>query len=198
MARAARDQLDLVLEVCSKVREETRHRLRLRGKTLKGDYWLMGRRTIVALIVCLLPGVLIPGTGASSDWTGVYARIDKVVFEPSESAPERIQIWGAFAIASKQDRNSYDRAERGYLYYSLKPGKEAVCRKEWADLKAVAGTDEIVSFGSRSEPTRLRKAADKPGDPDVYPVASGITKMSGRNSDYGPIRELKSLPKERQ
>jgi hypothetical protein len=158
----------------------------------------MGRRTIAALIACFSLFVLTLKTDAYSDWTGVYARIDKVVFEPNATAPERIQIWGAFALASKQDYNSYDPAQRGYLYFSLKPGKEDVCLKEWADLKAVAGTGEIVGFGSRSLPTRLRKAADTPADADVYPVASGITKMGGRNSDYGPIRDLKSLPKERQ
>ena len=158
----------------------------------------MERRIIAAIIGCFLLAVLTLKTNGYSDWTGVYARIDKVVFEPNESAPERIQIWGAFALASKKDRNSYEPAERGYLYYSLKPGKEEVCRKEWADLKAVAGTGEIVSFGSRSEPARLRKAADKPGEPDLYPVESGITRMSGRNSDYGPIHDLKSLPRERQ
>jgi hypothetical protein len=158
----------------------------------------MGRRTIAALIAFSSIWMLTPKTDAYSDWTGVYARIDKVVFEPNATAPERIQVWGAFALASKQDRNSYEPAERGYLYLSLKPGKEDVCRKEWADLKAVAGTDEIVGFGGRPMPIRLRKSADKPADPDVYPVGSGITKMSNRNSDYGPIRDLKSLPKERQ
>jgi hypothetical protein len=158
----------------------------------------MGRRTIAALIACSSIWMLTLRSDGYSDWTGVYARVDKVVFEPNATAPERIQVWGAFAVARKQDPNSYDSAERGYLYFSLKPGKEEVCRKEWADLKAVAGTGEIVGFGSRTLPTRLRKGADKPADPDVYPVASGITKMSDRNSDYGPIRDLKSLPKERQ
>ena len=158
----------------------------------------MGRRYIAVVIACSSLFGLSLKAGAYSDWIGAYARIDKVVFEPNESAPERIQIWGAFAIASKQDRNSYDPAQRGYLYYSLKPGKEDVCRKEWSDLKGVAGTGEVVGFGSRSLPSRLRKAADKPADPDVYPIASGITKASDRNSDYDPIRSLKSLPRERQ
>ena len=158
----------------------------------------MKRRIIAALISFFSLAVLTLKSDAYSDWTGVYARIDKVVFEPNESAPERIQIWGAFAIASRQSPSRYEPAERGYLYYSLKPGKEEVCRKEWADLKAVAGTGEIVSFGSRSETSHLHKAADKPGNPDLYPVASGVTKISGGNSDYGPIHDLKSLPKERQ
>jgi hypothetical protein len=97
----------------------------------------MARRTIVvaALIVAFSLSLLNRKTDAS-DWIGIYARIDRVVYEPGPNDPERIQIWGAFAMASKENRNSYEPARRGYLYYSLKPGKEEVCRKEWADLKA--------------------------------------------------------------
>ena len=29
---------------------------------------------------------------------GIYGIVERVVFEPSEQAPERIQVWGAFAI----------------------------------------------------------------------------------------------------
>ena len=28
---------------------------------------------------------------------GIYGIVEKVVFEPNEQAPERIQLWGAFA-----------------------------------------------------------------------------------------------------
>ena len=150
---------------------------------------------IAMIIACFTLSVLTLKTEAS-DWTGVYARVDKVVFEPNATAPERIQIWGAFALATKNSYNDYDPAQRGYLYYSLKPGKEEVCRKEWADLKAVAGTGQIIALGGRVQPARLRKAADKPTDPDVYPVDRGMTKMSASRSDYGPIAELMALPRE--
>jgi hypothetical protein len=157
----------------------------------------MARRTIVvaAIIVAFSLSLLNRNTDAS-DWIGIYARIDRVVFEPGTNDPERIQIWGAFALASKENRNSYEPARRGYLYYSLKPGKEDVCRKEWADLKAKAGTDQIIGFGGRDMPTgRLRKADEKATDPDVYPVGFGPVKMSDRNN-YPPIVELKSLPRD--
>ena len=150
---------------------------------------------ITAIVACFTLSLLTLKTDAS-DWTGVYARVDKVVFEPNAAAPERIQIWGAFALATKDNRNSYDPAQRGYLYYSLKPGKEEVCRKEWADLKSVAGTGQIIGFGGRNQPARMRKAADKPADPDVYPVDHGVTKISASRSDYGPIGELMAFPKE--
>jgi hypothetical protein len=156
----------------------------------------MNRRTIVAtLIAFFMVSLLTLKTDAYSDRTGIYARVDKVIFEPSEAAPERIQIWGAFALATKENRNTYEPAQLGYLYYSLKPGKEEICRKEWADLKSIAGTGQIIGFGTRDQPARLRTAKEKASDPDVYPVAYGLQKISDRLSDYGPIRELRSLPK---
>ena len=148
------------------------------------------------IAISLILSILTPRTDAFSDWVGVYARIDKVVLEPNTGKPERIQIWGAFALASKQDRNAYQPAERGYLYFSVAPGKEDVCRKEWADLKAVAGTDQVIGFGGRDAPSpRVRKADAKPADPDIYAVQFGLTKMSSRGTDYPPIRELRSLPR---
>jgi hypothetical protein len=150
---------------------------------------------IAAITACFVFSLLTLRTQAS-DWTGVYARVDKVVFEPNANAPERIQIWGGFAMATKSNRNTYDPAQRGYLYYSLKPGSEKICRKEWADIKAVAGTGQIIAFGGREQPGRVRQANDKPADPDVYPLDHGLSKVSADRADYGPIRDLKSLPKE--
>src|SRR5205085_2934649 len=76
-------------------------------------------------------------TAPMSDFAGIYAMIDRVILEPNDTAPERIQIWGAFAMSQPEDRNNYMPPERGYLYYSLVPGKESVCRAEWADFKAI-------------------------------------------------------------
>src|SRR5437870_673605 len=63
----------------------------------------------------------------ASDPNGIYAFVDKVVLEPSEGAPERIQIWGGFALA-EGNGYQYAPAERGFMYFKLKPGKESVCR----------------------------------------------------------------------
>lgn len=157
----------------------------------------MQRRSfVVALltIFCTL-SLLASETDAYSDRTGIYARVDKVVLEPNAASPERIQVWGAFALASKEDRRSYDPSQRGYLYFSCKPGKEESCRKEWADLKAIAGTGQVVGFGGRSMPRpRVRKAEDKVADPDEYPVNFGLVKVSDMRSNYPPIPELKALP----
>ncbi len=128
----------------------------------------------------------------ASDPVGIYALVDKVVLEPGEKSPERIQIWGAFAIA-KGSGDTYESAQRGYLFFKLKPGDEIVCKKEWADLKAVAGTRQCVAFGFRhADKGRVRKADEKAENPEVYPVAFGLTKV--RETDYKPVKELLALP----
>jgi len=115
-----------------------------------------------------------------------------VVFEPNEANPERIQVWGAFAIAEGYGY-TYKDAERGYLYYKLNPDKPTACRNEWADLKSVSGTGQIVAFASRyGEKGTLRKHEAKPEKPDVYPVAMGLTKAKGEK-DYAPLKQLAKL-----
>ncbi len=160
----------------------------------------MHRRTII--VAALVAGFMLSGFAfdarAVSDWVGIYASIDKVVFEPNDTAPERIQIWGAFTLAVNENRNDYQPAKRGYLYYALKPGKEEMCRREWADLKRIAGSESIIGFGVRNEPVRLRKSDEKPANPDVYPVGMGLVKMYDRATDYEPIRALRSLPREQK
>ena len=101
----------------------------------------------------------------ASDQMGIYALVDKVALEPNERSPERIQVWGAFAIT--EGGYTYKDAERGYLYYKVNPDKPTACHNEWADLKSVAGTGQIVAFGSRyGEKGTLRKNGAKPERPE--------------------------------
>jgi hypothetical protein len=145
---------------------------------------------LAALLVALLS--VGAARALASDPIGVYALVDKVVFEPNETNPERVQIRGAFAIAEGYGY-TYKKAERGYLYYKLNPDKPTACRNEWADLKAVAGTGQIVAFGSRyGEKGALRKKDAKPENPDVYPVAMGLTKVK-EEKDYEPLTQLAKL-----
>jgi hypothetical protein len=109
-------------------------------------------------LLCLL------GVSFASDPIGIYALIDKVVLEPSEGNPQRIQIWGAFALADRADRNAYSQPVRGYLYYTLPGQKNDVALAEWKDLKASAGTGQIIAFASRYSPTgRVRTGAAPSG-----------------------------------
>ena len=143
-------------------------------------------------------GIFLGLSGAclqASDPIGVFAIVDKVALEPNTTAPERIQIWGSFSPADDKDRDSYKSPQKGYLYYKVPDEKADVARKEWKDLAAIAGTGQVIGFGSRFAPkATVRSAGQKPENPDVYPVAFGLVKSNQRRSDYGPIKQLLSLP----
>jgi hypothetical protein len=125
----------------------------------------------------------------ASDWVAVYGRIDKVILEPRPDAPTTIQVWGVFSLARPNDRNDYLPPARGYLYFEVADRKE-VALKEWADLRQVAGTGQIVSFGSRFDlHARIRKAGERPEHPDPYVVGNGLTRVRG-NTEYSPVRAL--------
>ena len=151
------------------------------------------RLDVIKLLAVLLTLLGIGTTRAlASDPVGIYALVDKVVFEPNETNPERIQIWGAFAIA-EGNGYTYRNAERGYLYYKTNSEKPAACRNEWSDLKSVAGTGEFVAFGSRyAEKGKLRKKDAKAENPDTYPIAMGLKKIR-EEKDYEPLKQLAKL-----
>jgi hypothetical protein len=132
------------------------------------------KRSTVGLVVlgaCIALGVVLQ----ASDMVGVYGVVERVTLEPSEKAPERIQVWGAFSFADAKNGSAYGPAARGYLYYSCPSGQESVCRKEWSDLKSVAGKSTAVGFGMRYKPTgRIRKADEKVASPDPYPIERGV------------------------
>lgn len=139
-----------------------------------------------ALLLVLAVGLT---TVLASDRTALYSRVDKVVLEPGPEAPRAIQIWGVFSLAKPDDPNDYLPPTRGYLYFEA-AGNVDAARKEWADLSQIAGSGQIVAFGSRYElKPRIRKASEKPERPDRYAVSTGLTKVRG-NTDYSPVRGL--------
>ena len=82
---------------------------------------------------------------------GIYGIIQKVVFQPKENAPERIQIWGAFEFVenglSRPGATSMPKS--GYLYFLLPLGdQQSVAKTEWSGLKSVAGTGQAIGFGN--------------------------------------------------
>jgi hypothetical protein len=145
-----------------------------------------------------LAALLAPSVARASDPVGIYGFVERVVFEPGEAAPERIQVWGAFALAKPSPGNfDYSIPERGYMYFKLRPGDEAICKKEWADLKSVASTNQIIAFGARHsqpQPT-LRKPDAKPEGPDTHPTGLGVTRIQDRgiNIERAPFPELRKL-----
>jgi hypothetical protein len=94
---------------------------------------------------------------ASVHQVQTYGLVDRVEFEPNEKSPQRIKVWGTFAfLYTTQDVSSVGAADpnspyaphRGYLYFKLPPIAKETALREWADLKAVAGTGQLVTFGS--------------------------------------------------
>ena len=149
---------------------------------------------VIVLGLCALTTVTL----RASDFVGVYTVVQKIVLEPSDTAPQRVQIWGAFALSDGKPGSNYGPAQRGYLYYTCPSGQEAVCRKEWEDLKTVAGKDIGVGFGMRYKPTgRVRKADEKPATPDEYPIESGVVRLSAGHDSLPVIDRLKAALRER-
>jgi hypothetical protein len=181
-------------------------------------------RTIAALFV-FLTAARLPASGP----IGIYGIVEKVVFEPNERSPERIQVWGAFAYVDGGASNglAVSTVKRGYLYFRLPSPDIAnardvdVIKKEWADLKAVAGTGQAIAFGSwgyigsfaglqpqarSSMPPyilerapgggaqtdlRVRPASEAPTAPAAYQTETGIVKLSDRGSHAAIVKQLK-------
>jgi hypothetical protein len=126
----------------------------------------------------------------ASDLTGLYALVDKVTLEPSGDRPERIQIWGVFVTPVPNDRNGYQPPMRGYLYFQLPDAGADLARREWADLRQIAGKRQIVGLGSRYALTaRVRPATEPLAAPDPYIVAAGLYRLRSE-TDYAPIKSL--------
>jgi hypothetical protein len=127
----------------------------------------------------------------ASDPIGIYCVVQRVVLSPDEQHPTTAQVWGACAASTggiAEDGSYtpgwYAAPRAGYLYYTAPRGQEAVAVREWLDLKRVAGTGEVVGFGSRRQNTgRMRVASEVPRDPDVYPIQIGVVKLGHPGQD---------------
>ena len=187
------------------------------------------RRLISALVAAL---VISTPVASASGYIGIYGIVEKVVFEPSEQSPERIQVWGAFAYVDGGTEAPVDvsEAKRGYLYFKLPdpmlgiipPPQVIVIKREWADLKSVAGTGQAVGFGSwgyigrfdmlrpasspnppavilervtgggRSVDLRIRPANEPPTGPATYQTNVGIVRVSEQGSHAAVVKQLKA------
>jgi hypothetical protein len=151
------------------------------------------RRLTISAVIFLSLVVLSTARVGASDPMGVYAVIEKVVMEPGDTAPERIQIWGAFAVSDGQRGDGYGTPQRGYVYYSCPKGQERTCRNEWTDLASVAGKGIGVGFGGRYVPTgRIRRADEKPANPDTFPIKMGVQRMGSEHDQPAIVSQLKA------
>ena len=175
----------------------------------------------------ILVGVLLFAAAdlIASGPVGFYGIIEKVVFEPSEKAPERIQIWGAFAVVDGGPARpgATSKPLRGYLYFKLPDGSDrAAARTEWMDLKSVAGTGQAIGFGnwgfvgsvqdfgtrssngipyflggSRQIDVRVRRDYDPSASPAVYSTNAGIVKLADQGSHAEIVKQLREALKAR-
>ena len=148
-----------------------------------------------ALAICTFAALSL-SVAQASDFTGAYARIEKVTYEPSADKPERIKIQGVFAMSTPANPRDYMAPKRGILYFSLPADQRAAQQvlREWADLKAAEGTGRIIAAGSRGLFTRVRVRGldEKLGEPDVYTAAQGLYGMR-LDSEYEPIKALQAF-----
>jgi hypothetical protein len=125
----------------------------------------------------------------------VCMAIDKLVFEPNEESPARVQIWGTFSFL--KEKTAYSKPVQGYLYYTLASGKEEQCRKEWATLKQLVADKHVVAFGICGSPRvdgHLRKSMEKPHAPVVFPLSEqGFSNGDSWARGYPTLKELEKL-----
>jgi hypothetical protein len=155
-------------------------------------------------IVALACAAVVAATtiGSASGPIGVYGIVEQVIFEPDERNPERVRIAGAFAYV-EGFTPILSSAKRGYLYFRIPQTGESAqtVRREWADLKAMAGTGQAVAFGrwgwssatraAQSE-LRVRPASEAPSAPADYWTDSGLVKLSATGGNAEIVRQLKA------
>ena len=185
----------------------------------------MMKRMLVAMVgVGLLVGsAYVRASGP----LGIYAIVEKVAFEPNDTAPERVRVWGAFAFTdgTPQNARGVAAARRGYMYFTLPtdaPATIPTIRREWADLKAVAGTGQAIGFGNwfymssfnvlqpdvkpqapsaifQTSPAgggptdlRVRPDAEAPASPAIYRTDAGIVKISADGNRADVVKALRT------
>ena len=159
--------------------------------------WLMvnGVRRSWALCALMLTLVAAAAPRASGP-LGIYGIVEKVVFEPNEAAPERIQLWGAFAyVDGGPGQSTISTVRKGYLYFRMGPVSPdfpqsyvTLIKNEWADLKSVAGTGQAVGFGQWGYIAGFATL-----DPEVMRPAPNIIYEGGQRH---PTTDLRVRPAE--
>ena len=122
----------------------------------------MHSRLVVLALVPVTALAFAVTPAVRKDSHGVYGIIDSVIFEPRAGTPDRVQLWGFFAMSDnvgiEDGKISYVQVggfkppQRGYLYYTVNRRDSVVSRGEWALMKELAGTGAAVSFGGAFPP----------------------------------------------
>ena len=174
-----------------------------------------------AVLLATLAIILATVNARASGPLGIYGIVEKVVFEPSEASPERIQVWGAFSFVEgtiPEGVYVISRSQRGYLYFTIPSGlsemEGTTIRREWRDLRAIAGTGQAVGFGrwpggARTEPPgaylpalraveanfRVRPAEERAASPAPYMTNVGIVRISDQSANGWIVKQLREALK---
>ena len=165
--------------------------------------------TLSAVVVFLLAQLCLAKNGN----IGIYGIVDKVVLEPDENAAERIQIWGLFVVPIPISSGLYKAPQRGVLYFSIPSDRKEIARKEWIELRKLAGSGQILGFTQYWVPN----PSDPQGNPhtslvihvhrnlplawpDSYPLGIGVLRIDDghKPEDYERqiITQLKGTPRQ--
>jgi hypothetical protein len=128
----------------------------------------------------------------------MYVLVEKVVLEPDEDAPRRIQIWGCFIRTKKEKSEDFTAAVRGYIYLNAERGDCA----RWKDA---AGTGKVVPIGYCWEAgdwlkLPIHKPGDPPGEPDGAPSGEYLGHFTdfyggGRFDEHPEVKRLLEFAK---
>jgi hypothetical protein len=165
-------------------------------------------RVLLIVVAIVISSSIVRADGP----VGVYAMVQKVVFEPSEVAPKTLQIWGVFVWVDGglKSPGPINLPQRGYIYFKLPDGatQAAAAKKQWMEIKAIAGGNQIIAFGDWKysgpfedlyippatgglEDIRVRKQAEAPAKPIAYPIQMGLVRLA----DDAAHESLRSLMK---
>jgi hypothetical protein len=134
---------------------------------------------VSALLLLLPPNSAV----AKNAGIGIYAIVDQVTFEPDASSPNFVRISGVFVVPVPMSSGSYRSPQIGFLYFRIATGREQATRRDWSELKALAGSGKVVAFGQYWVPNpddpqgnphhslevRVRAEGDATSA-DVYPI----------------------------
>lgn len=150
------------------------------------------------VITILLLSLTFKTAIAKGTGVGVYALIDQVAFDQNDHLTTTVRISGIFVVPKQMSSGEYQAPQRGYLYFRIPPGNEQSAKNELSQLKAFAGTGQVVGFGlywapNPNDPSgnphhsldvRVRATGDTTG-PDTYPISypNGIVTVGNANFD---------------
>lgn len=134
----------------------------------------------------------------ASDPIGIYAVIEKIAYEPSAQAPERVRIWGTFALAERTGGMNCSSPQSGQLYFKLPKQQPQDAIAEWRDLEKSIASGEPIGFGNRyaqiDREIAVLKADDLKTAAEEYALGFGLSRMR-RASQNPAVRGLMSLPR---